>query len=52
MKIAVIGTGMVGRTLAERLSGLGHEVAVGTRDPQATMARTEPDGMGTPPYAQ
>lgn len=52
MKIAVIGTGMVGRTLAERLSGLGHEVAIGTRDPQATMARTEPDSMGTPPFAQ
>ncbi len=51
MKIAVLGTGTVGRTVAARLYGLGHEVIVGTRDPQATLARTEPDGMGNPPYA-
>jgi len=50
MKIAVLGTGMVGRALAGRLSGLGHDVTIGTRDPQATMARTEPDGMGNPPF--
>jgi predicted dinucleotide-binding enzyme len=51
MKIAVLGTGKVGRTVAARLFGLGHEVTIGTRDPQATLARTEPDGMGNPPYA-
>ncbi len=51
MKIAVLGTGTVGRTVAARLLGLGHEVTIGTRDPQATLARTEPDGMGNPPYA-
>ena len=51
MKIAVLGTGMVGRALAGRLSGLGHDVTIGTRDPQATLARTEPDGMGNPPYS-
>lgn len=51
MKIAVLGTGMVGRALAGRLSGLGHDVTVGTRDPQATLARTEPDGMGNPPFS-
>ena len=51
MKIAVLGTGTVGRTVAARLFGLGHEVTIGTRDPQATLARTEPDGMGNPPYA-
>jgi 8-hydroxy-5-deazaflavin:NADPH oxidoreductase len=50
MKIAVLGTGMVGRALAGRLAGLGHGVIVGTRDVAATMARTEPDGMGNPPY--
>jgi 8-hydroxy-5-deazaflavin:NADPH oxidoreductase len=50
MKIAVLGTGMVGQTLAGRLAGLGHEVSVGTRDVEATLARTEPDGMGNPPY--
>ncbi len=50
MKIAVLGTGMVGQALAGRLAELGHEVSVGTRDVTATMARTEPDGMGNPPY--
>jgi predicted dinucleotide-binding enzyme len=39
MKIAVLGTGSVGRALAGRLAELGHEVAVGTRDPEATIAR-------------
>ena len=51
MKIAVLGTGMVGRALAARLSGLGHDVTIGTRDPQATLARSEPDGMGNPPFS-
>ena len=51
MKIAVLGTGMVGQAIAARLSGLGHDVTIGTRDPQATLARTEPDGMGNPPFS-
>jgi predicted dinucleotide-binding enzyme len=50
MKIAVMGTGMVGQALAGRLSELGHDTVVGTRDVAATTARTEPDGMGNPPY--
>ena len=50
MKIAVLGTGMVGQALAARLSGLGHAVTVGTRDPEATRARTAPDGMGNPGF--
>lgn len=52
MKIAVLGTGTVGRTIAAALAGLGHDVVIGTRDPQATLARTEPDVMGTAPFAQ
>lgn len=51
MRIAVLGTGMVGRALAARLSGLGHAVTIGTRDPQATLARTDPDGLGNPPFS-
>lgn len=51
MKFAVLGTGMVGRAIAGRLDELGHEVSIGTRDPEATLARTEADGMGNPPYA-
>jgi predicted dinucleotide-binding enzyme len=50
MKIAVLGTGSVGRALAGRLDSLGHDVTVGTRDPEATLARTDPDAMGNPPY--
>jgi hypothetical protein len=33
MKIGVLGTGIVGRTLSEKLVLLGHDVMVGTRDP-------------------
>ena len=51
MDVAVLGTGIVGRTLAARLAELGHEVVIGTRDVDETLARTEPDGMGNPPYA-
>lgn len=51
MKIAVLGTGMVGRALASRLDQLGHDVTVGTRDPQTTLARTDADAMGNAPYA-
>jgi 8-hydroxy-5-deazaflavin:NADPH oxidoreductase len=51
MDIAVLGTGAVGRALAGGLARLGHSVSVGTRDPEATLARTEPDGMGNPPFA-
>jgi predicted dinucleotide-binding enzyme len=51
MKIGVFGTGIVGRSLAGALLELGHSVRVGTRDPAATMAKTEPDRMGTPPFA-
>lgn len=43
MKIAVIGTGMVGRVLAGRLADAGYDVVVGTRDVKETLARTEPD---------
>lgn len=50
MKIAVLGTGMAGRTIASRLAALGHDVTIGTRDPAMTMARAEPDGMGNAPY--
>ena len=48
MKIAVLGTGMVGQALAGRLSSLGHDVAVGTRDPKATLVRTDSDGRPAP----
>lgn len=51
MKIAVLGTGMVGRTIASRLIEVGHTAIIGTRDPQATLVRTEADATGSMPFA-
>ncbi len=39
MKLAVLGTGSAGRAIAARLAELGHQVSIGTRDPDATQAR-------------
>jgi predicted dinucleotide-binding enzyme len=39
MRIAVLGTGMVGQTLAPAFARLGHDVVLGTRDPAVTRAR-------------
>ena len=50
MRFGILGTGAVGRHIAARLDGLGHEVMVGTRDPQATLSRTEADAYGNMPY--
>ena len=52
MMIAILGTGSVGRALAEGLSGAGHGVCLGTRDPEATRRREDPDQYGNPPLAQ
>jgi predicted dinucleotide-binding enzyme len=51
MNMAVLGTGMVGQALAGKLAELGHEVTVGTRDVEETLARTEPGPLGNPPFA-
>lgn len=59
MKIAVLGTGMVGQALSARLAELGHDVTIGTRDPAATLAREEyaawaaaHDGLGLATFAE
>ena len=39
MKIAVLGTGSVGQAFATRLSGLGHDVTLGTRDVAKTSEK-------------
>lgn len=49
MKIGVLGTSMVGKTVADKLVSLGHSVKVGTRDVKATLARNEHDMAGGPP---
>ena len=51
MRFGILGTGVVGKTLAAHLTGLGHDVMVGTRDPQQTLSRTEPDQYGNPPFS-
>lgn len=52
MKIGIFGTGIVGRTLAQKLASQGHDVVIGTRDPKATLARTEGDAYGSPAFAK
>jgi predicted dinucleotide-binding enzyme len=51
MRLGILGTGVVGKTIAARLAGLGHDVMIGTRDPEETLARTEPDTYGNPPFS-
>jgi hypothetical protein len=40
MRIAVLGTAVVGPILTAKLDELGHEAVIGTRDPVTTNART------------
>ena len=49
MRFGILGTGVVGKTMAGRLDGMGHETMVGTRDLEDTLSRTEPDSMAIPP---
>ena len=51
MKIAVLGTGMVGRSHAEKLTSLGHEVVIGTHDVEKTLANDKPDQMGNSAFS-
>jgi predicted dinucleotide-binding enzyme len=51
MKIGILGTGTVGRSLAEGFAAKRHDVMIGTRDVDALMARSDPDAMGTPPFS-
>ena len=39
MKLAILGTGAVGKALAGAFLDRGHDVVLGTRDPDATRAR-------------
>lgn len=51
MNIGVLGTGVVGRAMARGSVEAGHTVQMGTRDPEATLARTDPDAYGSPPVS-
>ncbi|MDX1584997.1 MAG: NAD(P)-binding domain-containing protein, partial [Thermoanaerobaculia bacterium] len=50
MNIGILGTGIVGRTLATRLDELGHAIVIGTRDVDGLLARSDGDEMGNPPF--
>ena len=52
MKIGILGTGVVGQNIAEKLSQLGHEVMMGTRDKQVTLAKSGKDNFGRPPVSE
>lgn len=51
MKIAVIGTGIVGQTLALKLKELNHEIMIGTRNVSDKLADTKSDNQGNPPFS-
>lgn len=44
----MIGSGVVGRTLAPAFRRIGHDVVVGTRDPETTASREEWSGSDVP----
>lgn len=48
MRIGILGTGGVARTLAGALAAREHEVVIGSRDPAAALAREE-ESTGTGP---
>jgi NADPH-dependent F420 reductase len=52
MKIGILGTGVVGKTLAAKLIELGHEVMIGTRNVAETLAKKDKDMMGNPPFKE
>jgi len=52
MKIAVLGTGVVGQTIAEKLAALGHDVTMGTRDVKKALATTGKDMFGRPAFGE
>ena len=45
MKISVLGTGIVGQTISNKLADLGHEVYLGTRNANETLGRLKPNPM-------
>jgi predicted dinucleotide-binding enzyme len=52
MRIGVLGTGIVGQSIAAKVSSLGHEVMVGTRDPQDALSRTTSERAWVPPFGE
>lgn len=51
MKLGILGTGVVGQTIAAKLVDIGQEVMIGTRDVAKVMADTQPNPYGMPPFS-
>lgn len=51
MNVGIFGTGIVGQTIAGKLTELGHDVLMGTRDIAETLRRTTPTTGGSPPFS-
>lgn len=52
MKIAILGTGTVGQTIASKIISLGHHVMIGTRNVSEKLQSKERDGYGNPPFSE
>lgn len=52
MKIAILGTGAVGQTLAAKLVALDYDVMLGTRNVAEKMASKAKDMYGNPPFSE
>jgi predicted dinucleotide-binding enzyme len=50
MEIGIIGTGVVGKTIASKLAELNHDVMMGTRNVTDKLKSTEKDIYGNPPF--
>jgi 8-hydroxy-5-deazaflavin:NADPH oxidoreductase len=50
--IGILGTGIVGQTLASKFIKLGYDVMLGTRYVSERLAGTEKDGYGNPPFSE
>ena len=51
MKIAILGTGVVGRTLAAKFVSLGHDVMMGTRSVSQKLSSMEKGSEGEPSFS-
>jgi 8-hydroxy-5-deazaflavin:NADPH oxidoreductase len=52
MKIAILGTGTVGRALASKLFELDHDVMIGTRNVSDKLASKAGDAYGNPSFSE
>ena len=52
MKIAVIGTGSVGQTIASKLLELDHNVMIGTRNVSEKLTNNTKEKKGNPPFGE